>query len=97
MAIKIGKKRDVCKNFEGVPIHVGTYNPSSYSSARVPKLHPLFGCGCLYVSESAVRWSVSEDSMLPSASITVSLIVLGTGACPWRGSQVGPIIGWPFR
>jgi hypothetical protein len=22
-------------------------NPSVYSSIRVPKLHPLFGCGCL--------------------------------------------------
>jgi hypothetical protein len=25
----------------------------------------------------------------------VSLIVLGTGACPWDGTQVGPVIGWP--
>ena len=27
---------------------------------------------------------------------TVSLIVLGIGVCPWDGSQVGPVIGWPF-
>lgn len=22
--------------------------------------------------------------------------MLGIGACPWIGSQVGPVIGWPF-
>jgi hypothetical protein len=33
---------------------------------------------------------------LMSASITVSLIVSETGACPWDGSQVGLVIGWPF-
>jgi uncharacterized membrane protein (DUF106 family) len=26
----------------------------------------------------------------------VSLIVLVIGACPWDGSQVGLVIGWPF-
>ena len=32
-------------------------------------LHPLFGCGYLYLPESAVGWSLSEDNMLLSASI----------------------------
>jgi hypothetical protein len=26
----------------------------------------------------------------------VSLIVLGTGACPWDIAQIGLVIGWPF-
>lgn len=43
-------------------------NPSSYSSIRAPKLRPLFGCVCLYWSESAARWSLSEENMLLSAS-----------------------------
>jgi hypothetical protein len=36
----------------------------------VPKLHQLFVCGCLHLSESAAGWSLWEDNMLPSASIT---------------------------
>jgi hypothetical protein len=42
--------------------------PSSYSSVRILKLHPLFGCG--FVSELAAGWSLSEDNMFLSASIT---------------------------
>jgi hypothetical protein len=34
----------------------GSWNPSSYSSIRVPRLSPLFGCGCVYLSESTVGW-----------------------------------------
>ena len=30
---------------------------------------PLFGCGCLHLSESAAGWSLSEDNMLLSASV----------------------------
>jgi hypothetical protein len=37
---------------------------------KVGKSHPLFGCGCVYLSESASGWSLSEDNMLPSTSIT---------------------------
>lgn len=29
---------------------------------RVSKLHPLFGCRCLYLSESTAGWSHSGDS-----------------------------------
>jgi hypothetical protein len=61
----------------------------------VPNLHPFFGCGCLYLSESAAGWSLTEDSLLLSASITVSLVVLSIGACPWDESQVKSVIGWP--
>ena len=52
------------------PIPTGAHNPFSNSSIRVPKLHPLFDCGYLYLSESATGWSLSEDSMFLSASIT---------------------------
>jgi hypothetical protein len=35
-----------------------------------PKLYPLFGYGCLHLSELDAGRSLSEDSMLLSASIT---------------------------
>ena len=38
-------------------------NPSSYSSIRVFSLHPLFGCGCLYLSELDAQWILSEENM----------------------------------
>ena len=49
-----------------------SYNPSIYSSIRVPKLHPLFGCECLDLSESVGGWRLSEDThaILLSPSIT---------------------------
>jgi hypothetical protein len=48
----------------------GTYNPSPNSSIRIPILHPLFGCGSLHLSDSAAGWSVPEDNILLSTSIT---------------------------
>ena len=50
----------------------GGYNPFSYSSIRVPKLHLLLGCGYLYLSKSVTGKRLSEDShaRLLSASIT---------------------------
>lgn len=53
-------------------IRFRAHNPSSYSSIRSEKLHPLFGYGCVHLSESAVECSLSEDSQarLLSASIT---------------------------
>jgi hypothetical protein len=69
----------------------GDCDPSSYSFIRVPKLHPLFGCGGQHLSESAAGCSLSEDSYarLLNASMAVSLIVSAIGACPWDGSQLG--------
>jgi hypothetical protein len=46
----------------GIPIPLGACNPSSYSSIKVPKLHSLFGCGCVHLSESAAGWNLSENS-----------------------------------
>jgi hypothetical protein len=54
----------------GMPIPFGACSFSSYSSIRVSKLHLLFSCGCLYLFESAAMWSLLENSMLLSASIT---------------------------
>jgi hypothetical protein len=53
----------------------------------------MFGCGWS-LFQSAAWWSLSEDSharLLPT-SIRVSLIVLGIGACPWDGSQIGLLL-----
>ena len=63
-----------------------------------PSSYLMFGCEFLYLFPLVAGWSHSEDShvRLLYASITVSLIVSGIGACPWDGSQVGLVIGWPF-
>ena len=45
-------------------------NPSSYSSVRVPKLHPLFGCGCLHLSDPQLLEPLRGHDRLLSASIT---------------------------
>ena len=46
---------------------------SPNSSTRLPKLHLMFGFGSQHLSQSAVGWSLSEDSYarLLSASIIV--------------------------
>ena len=67
---------------------------SSYSSIRVSKLHPLFGYGCLYLSR-LLRGACRGQRAPVCKHNKVLLIVLGIGACPWSGSQVGLIIGWP--
>ena len=48
---------------------LGAFNLSFCSSIRIPKLHLLFACRCLYLSESADGLSLSEDNMLLYASI----------------------------
>ena len=60
-------------------------NLSSHSSIRVPKLHLSFGCGYLYLFESVVGWSLTEDShaKLLSESITeYQEIISENGPCP---------------
>ena len=76
----------------------GAHNPSFCSSIKVPKLHPLFGCECLNLSESGVVWILSGDShsRLLSASVRVSLIVSEIGACALDESLIGPVIGLSF-
>jgi hypothetical protein len=59
----------------------------------------MFGCGSLHLSESAASWNLSEDNhskALVCKHSRVSLIVSGIYACPWDGSLVGLVIGWPF-
>jgi hypothetical protein len=54
---------------------------------RVPKLYPLFGCGCLYLSESAAWWSLSEDNMLLYVwfrSLMGGGEVVEEGRSPWN-------------
>ena len=53
----------------GIAISFRAHNPSSHSSIRVPKLHPLFVCGSLYLCKPAAGWSLSESKMILSASI----------------------------
>jgi hypothetical protein len=49
------------------------------------------------VSESAAGWSLSEDKHAPVCKHNrAPLLGLGIGACLWDGSQVGPVIRWPF-
>ena len=64
---------------------------SACSSIRVPKSHLLFCYGCLPLSESTAGRNLSEESHagLPSASLTVSLIVSGIGVSPWG------TLSWP--
>ena len=50
----------LCWSSCGVSIPFRAFNPSSYFSIRVPKLRPLFVCGCLHLSESGARWNLSE-------------------------------------
>ena len=61
-----------CWSFYAVSIPFWACNPSSYSSITVPKLQPLSTCECLYLSESAAGWSLSEDrhARLLYASLT---------------------------
>jgi hypothetical protein len=70
------------------PYPFGAHSPSSCSSIRVPKLHPLVVSQ--YLAESAAGWSLSEDSharLLPVCRHNrVSLTVSGIGACSWDGS-----------
>jgi hypothetical protein len=42
----------------------GDFKPPFSSSIRVSNLCPLFGCGSLYLSESAAEWIISEDSLV---------------------------------
>jgi hypothetical protein len=41
----------LCWSSCGVSIYFETCNPSPNSSIRAPKLHPLFGCWCLFLSK----------------------------------------------
>jgi hypothetical protein len=52
------------------PIPFGACNPSSYSSIRVPKLHPLFDCGCLHLSESLLSETSQRIAILVSCQQT---------------------------
>jgi hypothetical protein len=86
----------VCWSFRRVSIPFRAYNPSSYSSIRVPKLHPLFGCGHLSVR---VRCWVEplRGQIAPICKHNIVLLtVSGIGAFPWDGSQVVSVNGWPF-
>ena len=47
------------------------HNPSSYCSVRVSKVHLLFGCGCLHLSESATVWSLVEGSHARLLSVSI--------------------------
>jgi hypothetical protein len=38
----------------------------------------------------------SQRAVLPVSIAELSVAVSGTGSCPWDGSQVGPVIDWPF-
>jgi hypothetical protein len=74
----------LCWSSCGAPNLFGAHNPSSI---RVPKLHQLFGCRCLYLSESAAAgWSLSGDNMLLPASINEYHSVSGIDAFLWVSS-----------
>ena len=60
----------LCWSFCRVHIPFGAHNPSFYSSIRIPKLHPLYGYGCLHLSESATGRALSEDNIFLSVNIT---------------------------
>ena len=49
-----------CWSSCGVPIPFRTFNPSPNSSVRISELHPIFGCGYLYLFQAAAGWSLSE-------------------------------------
>lgn len=66
------------------------------SFMRILILHQLFISGCLYLSQSVAEWSHSEDYMLLSVNITVSLVGSRIGAYSWDVSQPGTLIEWPF-
>jgi hypothetical protein len=63
----------------GTPIPFRALNPSPNSYIRVPKLHPMFGCGSLCLSESAARWNLSEDSHARLLSVSITELVLAHG------------------
>jgi hypothetical protein len=44
------------------PLEPEISTPPPSSSLRIPKFHPVFGCGSLHLSESATGWSLLEDS-----------------------------------
>ena len=52
--------------------------------------------GCLYLSESSAGWSLSGQHAPVCKHNRVSLMVLEVGVCPWDGSQVELVIGWPL-
>lgn len=70
-------------------------NPSSYTSIRIPKLHPYLAVGVCICLESAAGSLRGQHAPVCKHN-RVSFIVSGISACPWDGSQVGKVIGWPF-
>ena len=64
---------------DSVDLPMAFLSPSPNSSIRVTKLHSMFACGSLHLSESAAGWNLSKDShaRFLSASIRISLIVSG--------------------
>jgi hypothetical protein len=52
------------------------HNPSFHHSIRVLKLHPLFGCGCLYLSESAAGWSILRGQHTPVCKHVLTYIAI---------------------
>lgn len=87
----------LCWSFCGVPISLEGPQSFPHLFHESPQA-PSSVCGSLYPSQSAVGWSISEDSFarLLAVSIRVSLVVSGIGACSWDGSLVGPLIAWPL-
>ena len=68
--------------------------PSVYPtpSTRLSELRLMFGYASLYLSQSAVGWSLSEDSyarVLSACLTELSLIGSGIGSYPRDGSQFG--------
>ena len=52
-----------CWSSCGILISFWTHKPFFYSAIRVPKIHPLFVCGCMHPPESSFGWRISEDSI----------------------------------
>lgn len=52
----------LCQSSCGILVPFRSLNPSPNSSISAPELYPPFGCGSLHLLQSAVGWSLSQDS-----------------------------------
>lgn len=84
----------LCRSSCGVLDPSSSLNTSPLSSTRLLELCLMFGCESLHLFPSAARWSLSGDSCLQAKQSIINSV--GADSPPWHGSQVGPVIGWPF-
>jgi hypothetical protein len=90
--------RSYCWSSFRVAIPFSCFCPSPNSSIGVPILCPVIGCEYLYQFQSAAGRAYQRTTMLGSC-LKAQHNISNRGriiAHPWDGSQLEPVIEWPF-